>query len=111
MQRQICGGWSAVIPIGKCSSAGLGGLRSCDSRDGFGAKLNNGTKCYKNTVIYGKITVFGTPGETRTHYLALRRRALYPGELRGHSNNSIVPKNSRYVNKRIFDCKNDIYDV
>ena len=27
----------------------------------------------KNTVIYGEITVFGTPGETRTHYLALRR--------------------------------------
>ena len=25
---------------------------------------------------------FGTPGETRTHYLALRRRTLYPGELR-----------------------------
>ena len=24
----------------------------------------------------------GTPGETRTHYLALRRRTLYPGELR-----------------------------
>ena len=36
----------------------------------------------KNTVIYGEITVFGTPGETRTHYLALRRRTLYPGELR-----------------------------
>ena len=28
-------------------------------------------------------TAFGTPGETRTHYLALRRRTLYPGELRG----------------------------
>ena len=27
---------------------------------------------------------FGTLGETRTHYLALRRRTLYPGELRGH---------------------------
>ena len=27
--------------------------------------------------------MFGTPGETRTHYLALRRRTLYPGELRG----------------------------
>lgn len=26
----------------------------------------------------------GTPGETRTHYLALRRRTLYPGELRRH---------------------------
>ena len=26
----------------------------------------------------------GTPGETRTHYLTLRRRTLYPGELRGH---------------------------
>ena len=63
----------------------FGGLRSCNSLDGFGAKLNNGTKCYKNTVIYGEITVFGTPGETRTHYLALRRRTLYPGELRGHT--------------------------
>ena len=38
----------------------------------------------ENTVICGKITVFGTPGETRTHYLTLRRRTLYPGELRGH---------------------------
>ena len=28
--------------------------------------------------------VFGTPGETRTHYLTLRRRTLYPGELRRH---------------------------
>ena len=27
----------------------------------------------------------GTPGETRTHYLTLRRRTLYPGELRGHA--------------------------
>ena len=26
----------------------------------------------------------GTPGEARTHYLTLRRRTLYPGELRGH---------------------------
>ena len=25
----------------------------------------------------------GTPGETRTHYLTLRRRTLCPGELRG----------------------------
>ena len=32
-----------------------------------------------------KITAVGTPGETRTHYLALRRRTLYPGELRGHT--------------------------
>ncbi len=29
---------------------------------------------------------FGTPGETRTHYLTLRRRTLYPGELRGRAN-------------------------
>ena len=36
-------------------------------------------------MIYGEITVFGTPGETRTHYLTLRRRTLYPGELRGHN--------------------------
>ena len=46
--------------------------------------MNNGTENRKNTVICGKITVFGTPGEARTHYLTLRRRTLYPGELRGH---------------------------
>ena len=57
-----------------------------------------GVYIVKNTVIYGEITVFGTPGETRTHYLALRRRALYPGELRGH-NASILPKNGCAVNK------------
>ena len=28
---------------------------------------------------------FGTPGETRTHYIPLRRRTLYPGEVRGHT--------------------------
>ena len=28
--------------------------------------------------------IFGTPGATRTHYIPLRRRALYPGEVRGH---------------------------
>ena len=27
----------------------------------------------------------GTPGETRTHYVPLRRRTLYPGEVRGHT--------------------------
>ena len=27
---------------------------------------------------------FGTPGATRTHYIPLRRRALYPGEVQGH---------------------------
>ena len=26
----------------------------------------------------------GTPGETRTHYIPLRRRTLYPGEVQGH---------------------------
>ena len=46
--------------------------------------MNNGTENRKNTVICGEITVFGTPGEARTHYLTLRRRTLYPGELRGH---------------------------
>ncbi len=34
----------------------------------------------------------GTPGETRTHYLALRRRTLYPGELRGHGALLLYPK-------------------
>ena len=32
----------------------------------------------------------GTPGETRTHYLALRRRTLYPGELRGRVGNIVT---------------------
>ena len=35
-------------------------------------------------MISGEITAFGTPGETRTHYLALRRRTLYPAELLAH---------------------------
>ena len=51
---------------------------------------------------------FGTPGETRTHYIPLRRRTLYPGEVRGHiqkifnfaglwgSNGSIVRRRSLY---------------
>ena len=50
-----------------------------------GIELDAGTENRKNTVICGKITVFGTPGETRTHYLTLRRRTLYPGELRGRA--------------------------
>ena len=53
--------------------------------------------------------VFGTPGETRTHYIPLRRRTLYPGEVRGHihklfsytrlrdSNGSIVRRRSLYT--------------
>ena len=47
---------------------------------------------YKNAVIYGEITAFGTPGETRTHYLALRRRTLYPGELRGRMHKHCTEK-------------------
>ena len=51
---------------------------------------------------------FGTPGETRTHYIPLRRRTLYPGEVRGHiqkifhyeglqgSNGSIVRRRPLY---------------
>ena len=51
---------------------------------------------------------FGTPGETRTHYIPLRRRTLYPGEVRGHiqkifnfaglwgSNGSIVRRGALY---------------
>ena len=53
--------------------------------------------------------IFGTPGETRTHYIPLRRRTLYPGEVRGHiqnlfnytrlrdSNGSIVRRRSLYT--------------
>ena len=36
----------------------------------------SGFSLRKNTVICGEITVFGTPGETRTHYLTLRRTNL-----------------------------------
>lgn len=28
---------------------------------------------------------FGTPGATRTHYIPLRRRTLYPGEVQGRT--------------------------
>ena len=38
----------------------------------------------KNPMTYKVMRFFGTPGETRTHYLTLRRRTLYPGELRRH---------------------------
>ena len=34
---------------------------------------------------------FGTPGETRTHYIPLRRRTLYPGEVRGHEPKYFTP--------------------
>ena len=52
----------------------------------------------------------GTPGETRTHYLALRRRTLYPGELRRHncpiSGLYILTKKSYSVKKiRHIFCK------
>ena len=47
---------------------------------------------------------FGTPGETRTHYLALRRRTLYPGELRGRNDSVILPKKCLSVknNRQLF---------
>ena len=52
------------------------------------------------TNLWRGLWVFGTPGETRTHYLTLRRRTLYPGELRGHDvTQSIVPKKRAAVNK------------
>lgn len=35
----------------------------------------------RNSCNYGNN---GTPGATRTHYIPLRRRALYPGEVQGH---------------------------
>ena len=50
-----------------------------------------------NAVIYSEITAFGTPGATRTHYIPLRRRTLYPGEVRGH-----VP----YIVLKIFSAVN-----
>ena len=35
--------------------------------------------------------VVGTPGATRTHYIPLRRRTLYPGEVRGHEPKYFTP--------------------
>ena len=46
---------------------------------------------------------FGTPGETRTHYLALRRRTLYPGELRGHTHLIL------YRKKWVLSIKTDTF--
>ena len=40
--------------------------------------------CSKNAAILANYGKFGTPGATRTHYIPLRRRALYPGEVQGH---------------------------
>ena len=46
--------------------------------------------------------IHGTPGETRTHYLALRRRTLYPGELRRH----ICPVSGLYIlTKKSYSVK------
>ena len=41
------------------------------------------TKKIKTYCNSRNCSTFGTPGETRTHYIPLRRRALYPGEVRG----------------------------
>ena len=38
----------------------------------------------KNAAILANYGKSGTPGATRTHYIPLRRRALYPGEVQGH---------------------------
>ena len=46
--------------------------------------FDNGTNSYENTVICSEITVFGTPEGIRIPDLPLRRRTLYPAELRGH---------------------------
>ncbi len=37
----------------------------------------------KSAEIPWDFSTFGTPGVTRTHYIPLRRRTLYPGEVRG----------------------------
>ena len=38
----------------------------------------------QNAAILANCGKYGTPGATRTHYIPLRRRALYPGEVQGH---------------------------
>ena len=42
----------------------------------------------------------GTPERIRTSDLPLRRRPLYPAELRMHIAPAIVPKNKRSVNEK-----------
>ena len=37
----------------------------------------------KNAANLWVYSVCGTPGEARTHYIPLRRRTLYPAEVRG----------------------------
>ena len=44
----------------------------------------------------------GVPGENRTHDLSLRRRSLYPTELREHD--SIIQKTIKKNNLIILDC-------
>ena len=43
--------------------------------------------------------LFGTPGAIRTRDLPLRRRTLYPAELRVHKAHIIIRKGSKFVNK------------
>lgn len=47
----------------------------------------------------------GTPGATRTHYIPLRRRTLYPGEVQGRTP-IYYPNNSELSRKNgtLFGC-------
>ena len=55
-------------------------------------------------MIYGEITAFGTPGATRTHYIPLRRRTLYPGEVRGRSL-GILTQSATVVKAKATACE------
>ena len=75
-------------------------------RQGCSKGMITKNRCKPSKTAYSGY--FGTPGETRTHYIPLRRRTLYPGEVRGHiqklfsytrlrdSNGSIVRRRSLY---------------
>ncbi len=52
---------------------------------------------------------FGTPGETRTHYLTLRRRTLCPGELRRLGYCSILADFRIYVKEETAKNQNSLF--
>ena len=47
----------------------------------------------------------GTPGETRTHYIPLRRRTLYPGEVRGLGERGVRELDLKYCSGCGCSCQ------
>ena len=48
---------------------------------------------------------FGTPSETRTHYIPLRRRTLYPGEVRGLGERGVRELDLKYCSGCGCSCQ------